>query len=219
MVQALLLVLSVVGGSPESPPDIPVEAHDGVSVTDEQIRDVKSRAAKAYSGEIDRIYVGQLVHPFANVGFRVYFKDEIVGTYVTKRQFVLEITPANRKESKPSDERIVTQGNFLSRRVVPSGLCTHVTRLFPLKTARLSLDLPDNLRYSQAMALLQAIESKTYRSHSDEPFRRLSDAIDVSEVTGILSDETTTPIDMSKIYSLHYNEEANTIEVRTKEWR
>ncbi len=68
LIHALVLALTV-AGEPGSPQGTPIEVYDGVKVTAQQIQDAKSKAVQAYSGEIERIYVGQLVHPFPNREF------------------------------------------------------------------------------------------------------------------------------------------------------
>jgi hypothetical protein len=196
VVHALLLVLAVASEPSDAAKQIPIEVYDGVKVTPEQIQDVKSKALKAFSGEVGRIYVGQLVHPFANKGFRVYFKDEIVGTYVIERVFVLEMPAERRDKDNSAKEPYIVRGNLLNSRVVPDGLHTSVKRLFSLKTAHLHLGLPDELSYRQAMALLQAIESTTYRVREEAPntYSGLNDPIDVSKINELRLDEETKTV-------------------------
>lgn len=177
---AIFLALSVGAEPSASPKDASIKLYDTVGVSTEQIRDVKAKARQAFPGEIERIYVDELRRPLPNRGFRVDFKSEIVKTYVIERQFFLEIIPKGREKGP-----------------VPHELVTSVKRLFPLKTAQLRLYLSDELSYRQAMALLQTIESRTYRVRPDEP---------KTEV------HLNQPINVSAVVRLHVNEDARAIE-------
>ncbi len=201
----LLLTLYLGADPPLASQDIPIELHDGVDVTAEQIRTVKEEAAKAFPGEIDRIYVGQLVHPFSNVGFRVHFTDEVIGTYVIEREFALELPSEKQARGNPAEDANVAREFWsLDSGLVPHGLFTSVKRVFPLKTSRLHLALPDELSYDQVMSLLKAIESRAYRVREEAP----------STYSG-LDDEINAP----RIICVRYNEDAKTIEVETRERR
>ena len=206
MVAHALLLALYLGADPATISQAtPIEVHDGFDVTPEQIRMVKARAAKAFPGEVERIYAGELAHAFANMGLRVHFVDEIIGTYVIERQFTLELPP-QKQESSNSEERATPAWAMaaLDSDLVPHGLFASVKRVFPLKASRLHLRLPDELSYSHVMALLEALESRTYSVRKEVPSTYSS------------LDEK---IDMSKIVRVRYRKDAETIEVVTREQR
>jgi hypothetical protein len=180
---ALLLALSVGADLRAAPKEARVKLFDLVGVSAEQIENATAKAKQAFSGEIESIYVGQLRPPLTDIGFRVHFKDEIVDrTYIIQRQFVLKITPGSS---------------------IPHGLITSVLRLFQLKTAGLRLYLPDDISYRHAKALLEAIESRTYRVRAGGPKRYVG------------PDRLNQPINVSAIVRLRRSEDGKTIELWT----
>lgn len=141
-----------------------------------------------------------MVHPFANVGFRVEFEDEVLGTYVLRRRFFLELLPESGKQAQAEPTEKASRGKRprLPDGLVPEGLQTHVKRLLPLRKHRLCLTLPDTLSYRRALDLFQAIESRKYRVKAPT---------DGSQTMAL------NPLDLSKVTSIVHDEEWGTVEV------
>jgi hypothetical protein len=199
MATSTLCLLIALSSFSAAPRDIPTEICDNVVLTPEQLREATAMAKKAYPGEIERIYMGQLAHPLSWMGVRFHFKPDILGTYVIQRRVTVQFESEEREVPSPktvaeSRERVPV-GEF---KLLP--LDTDVYRLFRLKSATLHLILPDEISYSQALSLLKAIEMRDYTSHED-----------------IQSGDPS--IDVSKIFTLRYERETGRIEVRTSERR
>jgi len=89
------------------------------------------------------------------------------------------------------------------RALKPEPLLQYVARVFPLARCTLRLQLPDELSYRQALALLKSIEAKSYKKRKQGPFEfGMDDTINPSWITG-----------------LEYNAKTKTISIRTTKRR
>lgn len=150
-----------------------LEIHDGQKITPKQYEEIKTLAKKKYDGVITKIYVGKLFFPLPKqMGARVYFEDEINGTYATSRAVSI---PFPLPSSGKQKELIGKKG--------PLGLRVTVKRVFRLKKHTLHLNVPDELSYQQVKTILQAIDRNDFKTGKRV---MLKDPIDLEKISGIL---------------------------------
>jgi hypothetical protein len=192
--------------------EIPIETFDDVSITPYQIEKAKQIAKNVCDREIEKIYVGQIMHPLPDMGVRLFFKDELADTYAVKRTIVIQFDYEEREKNRAAKHEVIDK-TFRAHK-----LRTSVTRIFPLKKTTLQLYIPDELSYNQVKSLLTAIEDNSFKIKEEEDNLNVSDGKNTEVMKGSRPIHHGA-IDLSKITRVEFEKESGSIKVETQERR
>jgi len=163
-------------GEPEAaPPD--VEIYRMVEYPEGLIERVREASMKQHGGRIQKIWLGQLVHPLNMWGARVTFEPEPTDdTHAIARTFMVEIPGEAIRKFYPEHDiegygYRFAEGGFFNPRLLEKEV-----RLFHLKSQTLALPIEEPLDYETALALLKSIEAGTWkRNDKKAPPQRAKD--------------------------------------------
>lgn len=148
------------GALGEAMPD--VEIYRMVEYPDGLIERVREAARKQHDRPIQKIWLGQLIHPLNKWGARVMFEPEPTDdTHAIVRTFMVQIPGETIRKFYPEHDTEgygyrFTEGEFFGPRLLEEKV-----RLFPLASQTLALPIEDPLDYKTALALLKSIEAGT----------------------------------------------------------
>lgn len=193
----------------DPPPN--VEIYRGVEYSEGLIERVREAAQRQYGGRIQKIQLGQLVHPLNMWGARVVFEPEPMDdTHAMARTFLVKIPGETIRKFYPEHDTEgygyrFTEGEFFDPRLLEESV-----RLFPLKSQTLALAIEDPLDYETALALLKTIEAGTWKEKA-EPKGNKGGWVGGSGIHKIKSG------DLSRIYSIRRAKPGGPIHVMTKD--
>lgn len=193
----------------DPPPD--VEIYRMVEYPEGLIERVREEARKQHDGRIQKIWIGQLVHPLNMWGARVTFEPEPTDdTHAIARTFLVQIPGETIRKFYPEHGTEgygyrFTEGEFFKPRLLEENV-----RLFPLKSQTLALPIEDPLDYETALALLKTIEAGTWKE-KEAPKRNKDVWVGGSGFHKI------EPGDLPRIHSIRRTKPDGPIHVMTKD--
>lgn len=148
-----------IGEIPGNDPDIDVdrraELPEGL---EDRIREI---AAKHASAPIEKIWIGELMHPLGNYGARVTcspLPDAADPTWATRRILLISVPGETVRKFYPEHDSLGFGFRFARE---PSDEVRSIdsrVRVFPLQKTTLYLALEEGTDYAEALSLLRAIE-------------------------------------------------------------
>ena len=200
------------GELPEPAPD--VEIYRMIEYPEGLIERVRAEAMGKSRQPIRKIWLGQLLHPVDLWGARVTFAPEPVDdTHAVARTFVVRIPSQTIRKYYPEHG---TQGygqRFGSGAFFEPRLIEETVRSFPLKSQTLYLPVSEDLEYETALALLKAIEAKSWK-YPPSQTRKTDDGRWVSSFTG---GPSLGPDDLPQIETLRRETAGGRIRVETRD--
>ncbi|MEI6071457.1 MAG: carboxypeptidase-like regulatory domain-containing protein [Verrucomicrobiae bacterium] len=142
-----------------------VEIYRQVEFPDGLIDRVREVASKQCDRPIKKIWLGQLFHPGNVWGARVTFEPEPTDeTHATARMFVVQIPGETIRKFYPEHDTDGFGYRFIEGDFFAPRLFEETVRIFPLATQTLHLKIEEPLDYDTALALLKAIEARTWKT-------------------------------------------------------
>ena len=142
-----------------------VEIYRQVEFPDGLIDRVREVASKQCARPIKKIWLGQLAHPVNVWGARVTFEPEPTDeTHATARMFVVQIPGETIRKFYPEHDTDGFGYRFIEGDFFAPRLFEETVRIFPLATQTLHLKIEEPLDYDTALALLKAIEARTWKT-------------------------------------------------------
>ncbi len=190
-----------------------------VEFPDGLVERVREAAAKQCSQPVKKIWLGQLLHP-ANVwGARVTFEPERTsGTHAIARTFLVEIPGETIRKYYPEHGTEGYGYRFVEGEFVRPRLLEQEVRVFPLSTQTVALPIEEPLDYDTALALLKAIEARTWKPKMRESSsHKNADGSETWTVSGASWGAGIAPEDLQKIDSIRREKPGGTIRVRTRD--
>lgn len=146
------------GGEPDVEIDSRVECDAGL------MERIRTEAAAHSDRPIEKIWIGELVHPTGQYGARVTFAphaDPADPTRATQTTLLLDIPGEQIRKHYPEHDSLGFGFRFSEAPFGKSRTFERPLRVFPLGQRTLHLPLDDGVDYDEALALLRAIESDT----------------------------------------------------------
>jgi hypothetical protein len=199
----------------ELPAPVPdVEIYRMVEYPDGLIEKVRTEAARRSRQPIRKIWLGQLTHPGGLWGARVTFAPEPVDeTHAVARVFLVQIPGQTIRKFYPSHNTRGYGYRFGIGELIEPRLIEKTVRSFPLRSQTLHLPLSEHLAYETALALLKAIEEKSWKT-PPSPKRQSGD---YKWGWGVSAGPDLGPKDLPHIESLRRQNPGGRIEVKTRD--
>jgi hypothetical protein len=201
------------GELPEPAPD--VEVFRQIEYPDGLAEKIRAEAIKKSPQPIRRIWLGQLLHPADIWGARVtYVPVPIDATHAMARTLVVQVPSETILKFYPEHDvqgygSRLRDGAFLDSRLIEE-----TVRTFPLSSQTLYLPLPEDLKYETVLALLKAIEAKSWKTPPPQTRRSEEGRWVASFSSGAPS---LGPDDLSRIDSLRREKNGGRIHVHTRD--
>lgn len=144
------------GTEPEVETDSRVETFDGL------LERIRAEAAKHSDRPIEKIWLGELVHPSGLYGARVTFQpqpDPADPTRATRKLLVIQIPGEPIRKFYPGHDSLGWGFRYREGYFEKVNTFENELRAFPLTTQTLHLPMNDDVSYDEALALLRAIEA------------------------------------------------------------
>ncbi|MCX7869618.1 MAG: hypothetical protein N2322_06670, partial [Terrimicrobiaceae bacterium] len=143
-----------------------VELDSRVELSDGLIARIRAEAAKHSMRKVEKIWVGELMHPSGQYGARVSFAphpEPADATRAKQATLLLEIPGEPIRKFYPEHDSLGWGFRFDSRPFLKSRTFERSLRVFPLAGLTLFLPLEEGVDYAEALALLRAIEADSIR--------------------------------------------------------
>ena len=198
----------------ESSPKVVI--YEQVEYPEGLVKRVREAAAKQCERPINKIWLGQLIHPMNVWGARVTFEPEQTdATHATARMFLVQIPGETIRKFYPNFDMEgygyrFNDGEFFEPRLVEENV-----RAFPLATQTIYLKIADPLNYDTTLALLKAIETGTWKP-KEKPHAEKKNKDGRWTVSGsVSSGGTITVNDLPRIDSIRREKPDGPIKVNT----
>lgn len=200
------------GELPVPPAD--VEITRMVEYPDGLVERVRAEAEGKSRQPIQKIWLGQLVHPLHRWGARVTFVPEPLDeTRAVARTWLVQIPVETIRKFYPEFQGEGYGYRFRDGAFSEERLLEETVRSFPLRDRTLHLPVEGDLDYDLALALLRAIETKNWKD-SPPPTARSAGG---GWVWGRSAGVSLGPEDLAHIEMLRREKPGGRIEVRTRD--
>lgn len=135
-----------------------------VEVTEDLLPRILTEAQRHSSQPIEKLWIGELIHPGGNFGARVTYQpviDPKDSTTATRTMLILRIPGETIRKLYPDYDSLGYGFQFSDEPFENIRTFEDPVRVFPLKAQTLYLPLEDGVPYADALALLLAIEKGT----------------------------------------------------------